>query len=397
MVYPHNTFDAETAKAWVGEGGMKQYFKVIPKPKPPKPRGRPPKRKARSTNKPPTEFNSAAPVPAPVAALETAEGAAPAVARFVDIENEQKKKKSRTNWGTGEHRIKLDKALNDWSKKEGDIFDDNGEMIDNWRVFANKVDIPADTFYKYIKPNNPRQVGDGSRGKKRLMTTDEIKFTGCILARQDRVNDGLSTKEALDLVQEMIPDITRKAARNAMYRNILPLNHALGVLKRTTQKVQATTTDRTNINIPQQYRWHKVVDEVHNYLRTNNTGMCQKSGKTFGEVMPQFLIGLDEMCLMSDSHGDLRVVASADKMKQEKLLQDSRCSITVVRTGTMAGTTGPTYFLLKGTKCKKNFNDDYLVRHGMQPGSAIIMTKNAYMTDEAWLQLSKKIVEGYRL
>ena len=27
MVYPHNTFDAETAKAWVGEGGMKQYFK----------------------------------------------------------------------------------------------------------------------------------------------------------------------------------------------------------------------------------------------------------------------------------------------------------------------------------------------------------------------------------
>jgi hypothetical protein len=321
MVYPHNTFDAETAKAWVGEGRMKQYFKVIPKPKPPKPRGRPPKRKARSTNKPPTEFNSAAPVPAPVAALETAEGAAPAVARFVDIENEQKKKKSRTNWGTGEHRIKLDKALNDWSKKEGDIFDDNGEMIDNWRVFANKVDIPADTFYKYIKPNNPRQVGDGSRGKKRLMTTDEIKFTGCILARQDRVNDGLSTKEALDLVQEMIPDITRKAARNAMYRNILPLNHALGVLKRTTQKVQATTTDRTNINIPQQYRWHKVVDEVYNYLRTNNTGMCQKSGKTFGEVMPHFLIGLDEMCLMSDSHGDLRVVASLGLQLESRRLE----------------------------------------------------------------------------
>ena len=191
MVRPHNTFDAETAKAWVGEGGIKQYFKVTPKPQLPKPRGRPPKkRKARSTNIPRTEFNSAAPVPAPVAALETSEGAAPAVARrFVDIENEQKKKKSRTNWGTGEHRIKLDKALNDWSKKEGDIFDDNGEMIDNWRVFANKVDIPADTFYKYIKPNNPRQVGDGTRGKKRLMTTDEIKFTGCILARQDRVND----------------------------------------------------------------------------------------------------------------------------------------------------------------------------------------------------------------
>ena len=71
----------EKAKAWVGEGGMKQYFKVIPKPNPPKPQGHQPKRKARSTNKPPTEFNSAAPVPAPVAALETAKGAAPDVAR----------------------------------------------------------------------------------------------------------------------------------------------------------------------------------------------------------------------------------------------------------------------------------------------------------------------------
>ena len=33
----------------------------------------------------------------------------------------------------------------------------------------------------------------------------------------------------------------------------------------------------------------------------------------------------------------------------------------------------------------------------MQPGSAIIMTENAYMTDEAWLQFLKKIVESYRL
>ena len=130
------------------------------------------------------------PVPAPVAALHTAEGAAPVVVGFESIDNQQtKKKKSRTNWGTGEPRIKLEKALNDWSKKVGDIFDDNGEIINDWKIFASKVDIPADTFYKYIKPNNPRQIGDRSRGKKRLMTDDEIKFTGCILAWNDCVND----------------------------------------------------------------------------------------------------------------------------------------------------------------------------------------------------------------
>ena len=112
--------------------------------------------------------------------------------------------------------------------------------------------------------------------------------------------------------------------------------------------------------------------------------------------MPHFIIRLDEMCLMSDCHGDLCVFAASDKKKQEKLLQDCRCSITVVRTGTVAGTTGPTMFLLKGTKCCKYFNDDYLLQYGMAPGSKAIMTKNAYMTDEAWLEASKSIVAGYR-
>jgi hypothetical protein len=139
------------------------------------------------------------------------------------------------------------------------------------------------------------------------------------------------------------------------------------------------------------------VDEVYDYLRKKNTRLCQKTGKTFCEVMPEFLLGLDKMCLMSDAHGDLQVVASADKKKQEKLLQDSRCSITVVCTGTMSGTTGPTYFLLKRTTCKKSFNNTNLIKYSMKPGSTIIMTENAYMTDDAWLQVSKKIVKGYCL
>ena len=73
--------------------------------------------------------------------------------------------------------------------------------------------------------------------------------------------------------------------------------------------------------------------------------------------MPNFIIGLDEMCLMSGCHGDLRVFAASDKKKQEKLLQNCRCSITVMHTGTVAGTTGPIMFLLKGTKRRKYFSD----------------------------------------
>ena len=116
---------------------------------------------------------------------------------------------------------------------------------------------------------------------------------------------------------------------------------------------------------------------MYDLMRTKNTGLCKLSGKSFGGLMPHFIIGLDEMCLMSDCHGNLRVFAASDKKKQEKLLQDSRCSITVVCTGNVAGTTSPTMFLLKGAKCHKHFNEDYLLRYGMAPGSKVIMTENA--------------------
>lgn len=60
------------------------------------------------------------------------------------------------------------------------------------------------------------------------------------------------------------------------------------------------------------------VDMLYRDLETKNTGLCKKSNKSFPWVMEHFIIGLDEMCLMSDAHGDLRVIAAADKKKHEK-------------------------------------------------------------------------------
>ncbi len=135
----------------------------------------------------------------------------------------------------------------------------------------------------------------------------------------------------------------------------------------------------------------------YDYCRRVNTGLCQLTGKSFGEVMLDFLIGLDEMCLMSDAHSSLCILTRADKKRQDKLLQDSCCSINIVRTGTMSGTTGPTYILMKGTMCKKHFTNDNLLKYNMKPGSTIIMTKNACMTNDAWLKVSKAIVKDYWL
>ena len=74
----------------------------------------------------------------------------------------------------------------------------------------------------------------------------------------------------------------------------------------------------------------------------------------------------------------------------------SRVSITVVRTGSTAGVTGPTIILLKGEKKRQQFTDGFLEKHGLAPGSTIIMTPNAYMTDKAWVLVSEAIVKGYR-
>jgi len=50
------------------------------------------------------------------------------------------------------------------------------------------------------------------------------------------------------------------------------VNSQLSVLKKCKQKVQATTSDRMNINTAQQYRWHREVDEVYEFIGPRTQG-----------------------------------------------------------------------------------------------------------------------------
>ena len=292
------------------------------------------------------------------------------------------------------------KAISDWLNKtpEGDRSDNNGERVDNICMYAFVVGIPYKNLYRYITPNidKRQELGDGARGSTKLLTDGDVRFIGEVWARDDRGNDGLSRKEAIDNIQELNHTITRESASRQLFRCILPDNAKSGILKPLSQKVQATTSDRTKINVAQQYRWHSLVDDIYKQMSEKNTGVCAVTGKTFGEVMPHYVVGLDEMCLMGDVHGSCGIIGSMDKKKLEKLLQDGRVSVTVIRTRTVGRSTGPTILLLKGEKKRKHFANDFLVKHGCAPGSTIIMTENAYMTDEAWEEASTAIVSGYR-
>jgi hypothetical protein len=109
-------------------------------------------------------------------------------------------------------------------------------------------------------------------------------------------------------------------------------------------QVQKATSKRSSCDVAQQFRWFKMFEAALNFLRTNNTGVCNRTGKLFGEVIQHFVISGDEACLMADNHGDLRIIGAAGIKKHEKKTSDTRCSITLFCTGVTSGHNDPTAF-----------------------------------------------------
>ena len=90
------------------------------------------------------------------------------------------------------------------------------------------------------------------------------------------------------------------------------------------------------------------------------------------------------------------IIGDKEKKKHEAKTGDSRVSITMYRTGSTAGVTGPTAFLMSGVKRKHGYTNDFLVRHGAAEGSSIHMTPTGFMTEEAWVELVPHQIKGIR-
>ena len=275
-----------------------------------------------------------------------------------DVEQDQpatqlkKVKTQRTNWAYGEKAGQLEKAVHDWDA--GNHYDEFNGMELSLVRFANRRGIPPHTFQKYAhKDKSKRRALGSSMGNPTTMSVDEQEFIAQVTARADRGNDPKSRKETIDCMQELRPTLRRKQLENHWDRTALPRAVAKGILKKRAVIAQATTTKRNAITVPQQFRWHRIMDAAFNLLRTRNTGRCRKSGKTFGEVIHHFLIGGDETGVQASAGND-KVYGDKSRKKQEKTLQDSLDSISVYRTGTLAGNTGPTSFIMKGVIRKSN-------------------------------------------
>ena len=138
----------------------------------------------------------------------------------------------------------------------------------------------------------------------------------------------------------------------------------------------------------------KLVESMLKLLKDHN---LPDKGVRFDDLIAHFVVCGDEACLMAcATTGKVSVLGDIAKKKHEKNTNDSRASITMLRIGNTAGSTGPTVFLSKGASVKDGYTSKWLTQNGAQPGSRIIATPNAFMTITAWEQMAEDVAKGIR-
>jgi hypothetical protein len=124
------------------------------------------------------------------------------------------------------------------------------------RLLAEKRGIPWATFQEHITTNDKKRIrlGDGV-GRKPLISSTSQAVIVDVLVRKDRANEGVSVTGAVDILEQMHPELSRPQLELSFRRTVRP-----AYSERLTKPVaaQPTTTKRTAITVPQQWRWFQV-------------------------------------------------------------------------------------------------------------------------------------------
>ena len=233
-------------------------------------------------------------------------------------------------------------------------------------------------------------------GRSKLLNDTQETFLVDNVRRKDRGNDGMTKSEIVDMVQDLKPGLNRKSAADAYDRTVKTKHHQVltGIVS-----AQATTTKRSAVTVGQQYRWHTLVESMFtrlvklNVMETGEGDVPESWRPNFLRIMKHFVLNLDEECVAA-ADGSVRIIGDKEKKKHEKNIHDSRTTMTMVRCGTAGGNCGPTFFLCAGERVKTGFTDEFLTNNGAQPGSSVVMTPNAFMTQDAWSIIVPKLIVG---
>ena len=121
----------------------------------------------------------------------------------------------------------------------------------------------------------------------------------------------------------------------------------------------------------------------------------EEEKKKYLKMVDHFICNLDESCMMA-SDGNVRIIGNVVKKKHEKNNSDCRDSITTVRIGSAGGAGGPRIFLAKGKSSELKTLSDMPKNHNSPPGSCVVMTPSAYMTNDAWFEMCEGMCKGIR-
>ena len=91
------------------------------------------------------------------------------------------------------------------------------------------------------------------------------------------------------------------------------------------------------------------------------------------------------------------VLASKAVKKHQTNTDDNHGTITISCCGLASGVDGPRFYLVKAEKIDlQTFKGDFTKKHKAPPGSKVIPTPNAYLTDKVWNNLAPAFTKGLR-
>ena len=155
-----------------------------------------------------------------------------------------------------------------------------------------------------------------SSEKTCLLSNVEVEILQDIVCKRDRVNEGVSRKEAVQLGIDIGQAKSIKQAENHL--DYLIREQRLPKLKRDGRTVlaQTTTTERSQINVNQQLCWHFMIDAEWEHLRKVNT-----PSEKFVSLQEHFQFNIDESCFMC-SDSVLKIIGDGSKKKHDKNTSD---------------------------------------------------------------------------
>jgi hypothetical protein len=305
------------------------------------------------------------------------------------------RRRTQTNWNSLVGLEIMTKAINEAEDRQrkagaGPL---SGPAL---RKVAKEHGVPESTFIRRMQTSDPHATP--VVGRPQLTTPDARIAVAHATARADELQQGMSVSVILDTMEELHPLLTRTQLKNIWQHTI---KHDPILTKRVTG--DKTTDKRANaITELGQRQWFILVDEVRAELAKKSSGPgVDADGNTimYGQVRNNFIVGGDEECVMLNS--DTKKVIGKKGMKRHMVKTgDSRKSATAFRNGSVAGTKGPTIYILPGDTVggakRSEVMNKFVEKQGSPPGSFVLWNQTAYMTDDLWDDNVETLARGIR-